>query len=90
MRKLILGLMFAVPFALSTSAQAMPASPGAIDVPIVRDTLVPHDLIEAKGGRGGGFKLSGGHGRALGWSKGRKVGWRGRGCPPGLWKQGRC
>ena len=21
---------------------------------------------------------------------GRKVGWRGRGCPPGLWKQGRC
>ena len=28
--------------------------------------------------------------RAYGWSRGRKVGWRGRGCPPGLWKQGRC
>ena len=28
--------------------------------------------------------------RAYGWSHGRKVGWRGRGCPPGLWKQGRC
>ncbi|MGY4447121.1 hypothetical protein ACVWZR_001781 [Bradyrhizobium sp. i1.3.1] len=26
----------------------------------------------------------------LGWHHGRKVGWRGRGCPPGLWKQGRC
>ena len=23
-------------------------------------------------------------------AQGRKVGWRGRGCPPGLWKQGRC
>ena len=28
--------------------------------------------------------------RAYGWSQSRKVGWRGRGCPPGLWKQGRC
>ncbi len=25
-----------------------------------------------------------------GWSRGRKVGWRGYDCPPGLAKQGRC
>ena len=23
-------------------------------------------------------------------AQGRQMGWRGRGCPPGLWKQGRC
>jgi hypothetical protein len=52
-------------------------------------------VIEIKGGhghgRGGGhgWGRGGGH-RAYGWSHGRKVGWRGRGCPPGLWKQGRC
>lgn len=50
----------------------------------------------AKGGHGGGhghgsFAMTHGHyGTPPGWSHGRKVGWRGHGCPPGLWKQGRC
>ena len=30
------------------------------------------------------------HGTPPGWSRGRKIGWRGGHCPPGLWKQGRC
>ena len=50
----------------------------------------------AKGGHGGhgrGLGHSMGHhyhGTPPGWRHGRKVGWRGYGCPPGLWKQGRC
>ncbi|RXH29077.1 hypothetical protein XH84_23780 [Bradyrhizobium nanningense] len=51
----------------------------------------------AKGGHGGGHGFGYGHsmgyhhlGTPPGWSRGRKVGWRGHGCPPGLWKQGRC
>ena len=67
--------------------------------------LATASIAEARGGPGGpGFAGGGppgfavGHGRAFnltgrppGWSSpGRKVGWRGRGCPPGLWKQGRC
>jgi hypothetical protein len=53
-------------------------------------------VILAKGGHGhgghghGGGWGRGGGGRAFGWSRGRKLGWHGRGCPPGLWKQGRC
>jgi hypothetical protein len=47
-------------------------------------------VILVKGGHGGGHWARGGYGRAFGWSRGRKVGWHGRGCPPGLWKQGRC
>ncbi|MCK1735145.1 hypothetical protein IVA79_14470 [Bradyrhizobium sp. 138] len=57
------------------------------------------NVAYAKGGHGHGhgrghhsFAMSHGHHYASppGWSHGRKVGWRGRGCPPGLWKQGRC
>jgi hypothetical protein len=50
----------------------------------------------AKGGHGHGHgyghAIGHGHyyGTPPGWSHGRKVGWQGRGCPPGLWKQGRC
>ena len=48
-------------------------------------------VILAKGGHGhGGGWARGGSSRAFGWSRGRKVGWHGGGCPPGLWKQGRC
>jgi hypothetical protein len=47
------------------------------------------DVIEVKGGRGHGWGRGHGH-RAYGWSRGRKVGWRGRGCPPGHWKKGWC
>jgi hypothetical protein len=52
----------------------------------------------AKGGHGHGHGHGHGYGHAMaryhgtppGWHHGRKVGWRGMGCPPGLWKQGRC
>jgi hypothetical protein len=56
-------------------------------------------IAEAKGGHGHGHGHGdgGGHHAHMhdfssppGWSHGRKVGWRGMGCPPGLWKQGRC
>jgi hypothetical protein len=58
------------------------------------DIVVNGDIIEVKGGhgRGGGGGWGRGGNRAFGWSRGvgKKVGWRGRGCPPGLWRQGRC
>lgn len=46
---------------------------------------------QAKGGHGHGphIKMSR-VGSPPGWSKGRKIGWRSYGCPPGLAKQGRC
>jgi hypothetical protein len=54
------------------------------------------DAALAKGGHGHGhgrghaMAHSHHHGTPPGWQHGRKVGWRGAGCPPGLWKQGRC
>jgi hypothetical protein len=58
-------------------------------------SLVMPNAVLAKGGGGhfgghGGFVMTHGYGSPPGWHHGRKVGWRGRGCPPGLWKQGRC
>ena len=49
----------------------------------------------ARGGHGHGHGHHGGfhaqhHATPPGWHHGRKVGWRGRGCPRGVWKQGRC
>lgn len=88
MKKLLLGLLFTLPIALATPASALP---GAAHDP----ATISSDLIEVKGGHGRGhggghgFGRGGGH-KAFGWSQGRKVGWRGRGCPPGLWRQGRC
>lgn len=79
MRKLLFGLTLAMPIFLVPSASALP---GAAPHPLLSATAASADLVEIKGGRG--------RGRALGWSKGKKVGWRGRGCPPGLAKQGRC
>jgi hypothetical protein len=50
--------------------------------------------VFAKGGHGHGHGHGGFHAHhhstPPGWYHGRKVGWGGRGCPPGLWKQGRC
>lgn len=66
---------------LATPALAWPAQPWSAGA-----AAATQDVVEVKGGHGHGH----GHGRALGWSKGKKVGWRGRHCPPGLWKQGRC
>lgn len=90
MKKLLLGLLFTLPIVLATPASALP---GASPDPATRSSPISPDLIEVKGGHGGGhghgWGRGGGH-KAFGWSRGRKVGWRGRGCPPGLWRQGRC
>ena len=76
MRKLVLGILFVT---LATPALALPAQPWSAG-----KRPATQDLVEVKGGQGHG------HGRAWGWSRGKKFGWRGHGCPPGLWKQGRC
>ncbi|WP_156439657.1 hypothetical protein [Bradyrhizobium valentinum] len=70
-------------------------SPAATAMPVghamIHASLVKADLIEVKGGHGRGHGWGRGHGyRPFGWSRGRKVGWRGGGCPPGHWKKGWC
>ena len=75
-RKLTFGILL---MTLATPAFALPAQPWSAG-----RHATTQDLVEVKHGHGHG------HGRAWGWSRGKKVGWRGRGCPPGLWKQGRC
>jgi hypothetical protein len=88
MRKLLFGLLVTMPIVFATQVSALPV--GVQDKGMLNSAFVS-DVIEIKGGRGHGhgWGRGGGH-RAYGWSRGRKVGWRGRGCPPGLWKQGRC
>jgi hypothetical protein len=89
MKRLLLIGFAACAFALAPtlSASAMPgANPNAL---IDTDSSIV--LVKGGHGHGGGHGWGRGHSyRAFGWSQGRKVGWRGRGCPPGLWKQGRC
>ena len=81
MRKLAIGILFVT---LATPALALPAKPLLTD-----RNAGAQDVIEVKGGHGHGWGRGHSH-RAFGWSRGRKVGWRGHHCPPGLWKQGRC
>lgn len=91
MKKLLLGLALALPIAFATlPASALVGNSSGVAI----SNAVSANIIEVKGGHGRGGR---GHGwgksrgfKAYGWSRGRKVGWRGRGCPPGLWKQGRC
>jgi hypothetical protein len=86
MRKLLFGIVLTVPIALAAPAGALPAGQA-----MNHAALVKADLIEVKGGRGHGHGWGRGHGyRPFGWSRGRKVGWGGRGCPPGHWKKGWC
>jgi len=91
MRKLLLGVTLTLPIAFMISpASAFPRSPVH---PLVQGTTNNTDLIEIRGGHGWGHGGGWGHSygyRPFGWSRGHKVGWRGHGCPPGLWKQGRC
>ena len=92
MRKFLIGAAIALP--LSFIIVPASALPGAKHDTAVNQALTT-DLVEVKGGRGHGMKHGHGWGRShafapRGWGHGRKVGWRGRGCPPGLWKQGRC
>jgi hypothetical protein len=90
MKKILFGLAIVLPVAFAASqASALPIQSHS---PAITHAASP-DLIEVKGGRGHGRGHGWGkhHGfKHHGWSRGRKVGWRGRGCPPGLWKQGRC
>lgn len=83
---------------IGAAACAMALSPSlpAAAMPLGSSVLITqsdsHTLL-VKGGHGGGrgHGYGRGHGhRAHGWSRGKKVGWRGRGCPPGLRMQGRC
>jgi hypothetical protein len=87
MKKLLIGAALVLPL----SFVIVPASalPGARHGAVIGQSL-SSDLIEVKGGHGHGW----GRGHAFfaprGWSRGRKVGWRGHGCPPGHWKKGWC
>jgi hypothetical protein len=94
MRKFLIGAALALPLAFAI----VPASalPGAQHGTTIGDAL-SSDMIEVKGGHGRGHGMGRGHGfgrshafKPRGWSRGNKVGWRGRGCPPGLARQGRC
>ena len=86
MRRLLLGMALTMPIAFLSPATALPLAH-----PVMHGAAVNADLIEVKGGRGHGHGWGRGHGyRPFGWSRGRKVGWRGRGCPPGHWKKGWC
>ncbi|MGJ4900391.1 hypothetical protein ACQR0V_02410 [Bradyrhizobium sp. HKCCYLS2058] len=90
MRKALFILAASISTALITPVSAMPLAPiqvdhadrGASDVIAVRGG-------HGHGGHGHGWGRGGGH-RAFGWSRGRKVGWRGHHCPPGHWKKGWC
>lgn len=89
MRKLLIGAAIALPLSLVI----VPASalPGAKHGAAIGESL-SSDIVEVKrGGRGGGRGWGRSHAfKPHGWSRGRKVGWRGMGCPPGLWKKGWC
>jgi hypothetical protein len=93
MRKLLIGAAIALP--LSFAIVPASALPGAKHGVTMGEAL-SSDLVEVKGGRGGGRGFGRGWGRSRaftsppGWSRGRKVGWRGMGCPPGHWKKGWC
>jgi hypothetical protein len=79
-------MALSLPIAFMVSpVSALPRSPFH---PFVHSATNDTDLIEVKGGHGHGWGHS--YHYPPGWSRGRKVGWRGYGCPPGLWKQGRC
>ncbi len=87
MQRLLLIGFSACAFGLAPTLSAS-AMPGAYPKAPADSSIV---LVKGGHGPGGGHGWGRGHGhQAFGWSHGRKVGWRGRGCPPGLWKQGRC
>jgi hypothetical protein len=87
MRKFLIGAALA----LTLSFIVAPASalPGAQHGAAIATSL-PSDILEVKrGGRGHGWGRSHAF-TPRGWSRGRKVGWRGHHCPPGHWKKGWC
>ena len=88
MKKILFSLAVALPIAFAASqASALPAYSTSPAI----NHAASSDIVEVKGGHGKRHGWGKHHGyKRHGWSRGRKVGWRGRGCPPGLWKQGRC
>lgn len=90
MRKFLIGAAIALPLTLIIAPAT--ALPSAKHFTLFGERL-SSSIVEVKGGHGRGRGHGLGRARAAkphGWSRGRKVGWRGMGCPPGLWKQGRC
>ena len=88
MRKFLIGAAIALPLSLII----VPASalPGTTHGAVLGEQL-SSDIVQIKRGGHGGRGWGRVHAsKPLGWSRGRKVGWRGAGCPPGLRKQGRC
>ncbi len=87
-RSMLIGLAACAFVAMPAfSGSAMPIAPAHSVIDGTDGSVI---LARGGHGHGGGHWARGGYGRAFGWSRGRKVGWHGRGCPPGLWKQGRC
>jgi hypothetical protein len=89
MRKFLIGAAIALPLSFMIApASALPAAKQGAAI----GQYLSSDLVEVRGGhgRGHGWGRSRAHFKPHGWSQGRKVGWRGRGCPPGLARQGRC
>ena len=85
MRKVMLIATVSLLTVFTVPTHAMPIAPVSPQV------IGASDLIEVKGGHGHGHGWGRGHGhRHYGWSRGRKVGWRGHHCPPGHWKKGWC
>jgi len=67
----------------------------AVFFSLLAASLIVPNVVLAKGGHGEGhgrgqFAMMRGHASPPGWGHGRKVGWRGLGCPPGLAMQVRC
>ena len=87
-RRAFLSLLFAGAgcAVVVSSAKAQTIATVLADTP----TDVPATDFSSKGGHGGGRGHGHGGGFPPGWSRGRKVGWRGRSCPPGLAKKGWC
>jgi hypothetical protein len=92
MKTLLIGAALALPLAfVILPASALPAAKHGAAI----GEQLSSDLVEVKWGHGRGWGGGRGWGRGHafappGWSRGRKVGWRGRGCPPGHWKKGWC
>ena len=85
MRKIVFGILVALPVMMAAPVMALPGMPHGQAM----QQAVSQDVIEVKHGHKWG-RGHGRHHRAYGWSRGNKVGWRGRHCPPGQWKKGRC
>ena len=88
MRKFLIGAAVALPLTLAIAPVS--ALPGTQHGAVIGGSL-SSDIVEVRGGHGHGHGWGRAHASTpRGWSRGRKVGWRGHGCPPGLWRQGRC